>query len=732
MIWSSDARRRTLWIRKEVTRWLQAGIISPPQAEQILAQYPDPTSEGEFRVREAYLAGLVALGAGLLTVAAGTWLAARWDAFSHAERLGLVFAGWVLAHIALVRWSKWLRGWVAREVATLLLAVLFPILLGQVMIFFNINVSSRTVLFLWICGLIPQLLMFLPECVGILYSTLLLWWAVGVPFDLPNLAEAQSAATIARFYAFLPLWMIGMLTYGRRLGPASFALATSLAVWLVSCVRYWPPIGTAVEAAMSGAQHAAHFGFIGVGLYVLGYAFPREWRTRVFFEVLGIIMWVGSAVSLGSLRRYTPSSTLPVASEGPDILVVTGWWLVLAMGLLALLAGAIAVMTWGAHWRGGGFRADAVRQQTKTKLQGPGIPIVSIAGFLGIFVLEGLFRGGDAWSSGLWPVVQLLVGATLGLVAAIYFLWRGWQSGQRPYFEAGVLTLLVWTAARIYDQFGLSLTDAALLFTAAGGVLWLVYYRMRHGLCTRALPSGAEENLHPTAGLMGEGATAPRGGGVPRVNAGSGVVVNGLWQLGVVAAFCGWYFGVVFSGYELIEIPVVPPPRGERVQWFLGRSLWLKYPINQVDCRVVADQQVRLNAEAIWGKPTHEPAFFNAQRELYGLVGKEIFVRVSRPASGHQVGVESAQLSRPTEGLFVRGRIAGVRFDYKDLEKELWVVHACYLEVEYGIEEVYIREHELGAWRAAIAAGRVAARVAVSSSGYVRLVEIIRKDRPLF
>ncbi len=719
---SSESNRRARWLQDQVARWLSAGIISREQAEQILSDYAEGGNVREGRLRQLFAGALLALGVALLLAAAGSWLAARWDYLTNWHRLLLVLAGWTVVHAAGFLWSGWQRESTGRELGLLILSLFFPLLFGQIVVLWNMNISIKSVVFWWGVALIPIAWTRLGNLVGALYTLLICWWAFGIPLD--RLFVASRASTwleTARFYGFLLLWLLAMVGHVERRNIASFALVGAIAYWLIASVHYWPPWDSLpVKTGLSPAQSVAHVGYVGAYLFALGLALPKFWRSQTFFAVWGVLLLGGSSIAIGSLVMYTNQGIFPT-NVSPELASAAAWWGVLAL-TLAVVGAAVILFT--AKWGAPGTE-EFTRNRTWItfcqRLREASGPLLFMAAFLSLVVTDGIFRAFLSPVPDWLVVTEWLLGVTVGLAFCVFLLWKGFRFANWLYFEAGLLFFLIWLGIRVYDHFGLTLRHAALVFAGAGVFLGLISHWLRKKSAT-VFPQGAAAELTPLA-LPTPGTSRSREvpGGSER-SLRTAVLASALWQGAVVLTFCGWYFVTILLGSQIFQIRVLPQIYGEQYDLFFGRSIRVRFPISEIDCEAIKQPDMAKLIAAVKGQSPSAPDCRKAMAELHDLSGKEVFITVETAEPGEIISAKAITFTPPTSGPYVRGFISGIEFDYDNADPDRVMIRGCKLHIDYGAEKIYVREHQLQHWKEEIVAGKVIVRVALSPWGYVHLL----------
>ena len=88
------------WLRAEIAQWLREGLINDEQANRLYERYPDTAVSRVERPRARSI--FASLGAIMLGLGVILLIAYNWEAMHRYSKLGMIFGGFVLSHLAAV------------------------------------------------------------------------------------------------------------------------------------------------------------------------------------------------------------------------------------------------------------------------------------------------------------------------------------------------------------------------------------------------------------------------------------------------------------------------------------------------------------------------------------------------------------------------------------------------------------------------------------------------------
>lgn len=86
------------WLRAEIAQWLREGLINDEQANRLYERYPDTAVSRVERPRARSI--FASLGAIMLGLGVILLIAYNWEAMHRYSKLGMIFGGFVLSHLA--------------------------------------------------------------------------------------------------------------------------------------------------------------------------------------------------------------------------------------------------------------------------------------------------------------------------------------------------------------------------------------------------------------------------------------------------------------------------------------------------------------------------------------------------------------------------------------------------------------------------------------------------------
>ena len=143
-------------LREELEAWQRDGVVTPDQAQAILARYPDyePGFEASRR-RQSLVVALSVLGAVLIGLGVITFFAANWDEISRSTKLGALILGVLLSYgSGYLVWQR--SGQTPLAVSLVLLGCIIygagVHLIGQI---YHISVDNPNLSLFWFLGVVP-------------------------------------------------------------------------------------------------------------------------------------------------------------------------------------------------------------------------------------------------------------------------------------------------------------------------------------------------------------------------------------------------------------------------------------------------------------------------------------------------------------------------------------------------------------------------------------------------
>ncbi|NQS76749.1 MAG: DUF2157 domain-containing protein [Peptococcaceae bacterium] len=194
------------WLSEETKRWVDRGIITPDQAEQITSLYP-ATSKSRL-IPVLLLLGAILLGTGVIL-----FFAANWQAIPPWGKISLVLAPLILFHLAALLTHKNYPH--LSSTLTLLGCLMFGAGIWLIAQVFHVDVHFPNGMLFWLLGVLPVAFILREELTLGLSALLLAFWVLA----------AQSAALLVIFLALMLFGGIFYLTYTLR---SSFALVVTL------------------------------------------------------------------------------------------------------------------------------------------------------------------------------------------------------------------------------------------------------------------------------------------------------------------------------------------------------------------------------------------------------------------------------------------------------------------------------------------------------------------------
>lgn len=409
-------------LAREISTWVDDGLIAPDQARAVCARYDIDFDAPESRTFAFNL--LVTLGALFIALALITLIGANWDDIPRAARMGGLIGVTLATQCFALR--AWLKGQMARATALFLLGNLFfgasIILIAQI---YHLGVTMRQHVFWWALGSLPAALLLRDNWLTLLALLLaLIWFAM----------ELQVSAFPATFPLFL-----GAAIYALRTGRDSklLFLTTVIAVgfWIQALLsRLWAPPN--LELAAYPEQV-----FVGVAMFVFAHALSQWMDAKGSQRARDY----GLLLSLWTLRFGL--LTLFVASfEEPWRALIRAEW-AHQWSMWLVVASLFAAATWIG---------------TRTRQLHTIVPVTALCGATMIAAIA---------SSNTHHAIYLQLLVNLALIATgVALIFAGVRSGVSHWFYLGVMTILLTGFLRYIDLVG-DYIGGAVLFAVMAAIL---------------------------------------------------------------------------------------------------------------------------------------------------------------------------------------------------------------------------------------------------------------------
>lgn len=428
--------RRSIWLRREIERWVAEGLVSPVQAETIRKRYPEEAAGVAWSTVLFPALGAVTIGLGVVLL-----VAYNWDAIPRLGKIAVLALGVAAAHgagLALrARGSEALA-----EGSALFGTMLYGSGIWLVAQAYHRPVDSAAGFLLWSLG------------------------AIAVAWAAPSVAHGIVASVLLVCWSFAE-WGNGPGSWG-LLGPVLVVVAAGGLAWRL---RSRLLVGVAAPAFVFSTMAAFTRSFhpwptiaaaIGLGGLLVGCGFLLE-RRGAFPAAAAIVRAWGWGTFWGSL--YVACFPMGLVEDAPYF----GAGSVVVPRAVAGGAAALACAAW--------IGVEGLRRQDGTswtasrpKAEHVLIPLAAVLAFADNFYLGGLDRWGAAAP---FNVVYL--------VLAFGLMVRGTERARPKEALGGTLLFLALVAARFFDFFE-SFLSRGLVFLVVGGVLLaqgLLYARAR-------------------------------------------------------------------------------------------------------------------------------------------------------------------------------------------------------------------------------------------------------------
>ena len=733
----------TEWLKREMTRWVKEGILSSTQAERILSLYPPPAEELKKDPTRFLVAIFILIAIALAGVGTILFFAAVWGNLSAGERIAIVLAGLVLAHVARVFFPLLRQGWLAKEGTELAIAFLFGLSIFQIDQNLQLNLSTQELLLLWSIGISVPLLLLKAESTTILLAVLITVWGIqGFSVGDWDPANRAGLGEALRFYGFLPFWVLAVASCGMNRPVGIAVLAGVLLLWLRELPLHWPPGFGYSGLLMYWSVIPSYFGFVGACFWLVSTGSQVSLPGWSVIRGMGILLAAGALLAEGALRF--PGGELPdIKTPSQEIAL----W----CALLATLGG-ITGLIW-IVLRVGQF---AKKEQLSTNLRilahlfaEPSWKIPAILLFLFWFWFSGeVFVA--IWSKSPtfkpWQFLAMEIpwincfSATATTIALTIYFFRQGQRHQKPtWLGLAAVYLVVWILVRLQDHFGLEMRHAANIFFSAAVLLGGM-----HLLGKRLPPPKAEEPEaadDPSSPVELPALPLSSGSRKLELREHSPRALGGAfaWQVAVLAVWMGVTLWPRVTAPWVVEVPVSQAWPGRSP--FRGAFLTLKFPFSEVPLAEIAGLKLPIAEEEIPSYlPFHRQEVIRTEK-MAKLQGQTVYLQFSPTEEGKGFRPAGVCVHRPEKGPFIRGTISSVWQsppwspeverspqenppDSKPNKAEWWAT------MTFGIERASIPEKRSPEWEEAIRAGKVFAKVAISPAGHASLLELREKGNP--
>jgi uncharacterized membrane protein len=421
------------WLRGEISRWTEEGIVTPEQAGRIRARYAEPVGAVPWGLLVFATAGAIVIGLGVILL-----FAYNWDDIPKAGKLALIFAAIIAAHAGAWRCLK-REGWQPQlgEALAALGTMFYGAGIWLVAQVYNIDEHYPNGFLLWALGALAMAWALGSTANGLMAVILLAIWGGSESFGFHQ-PEYASVVLIAAGLVSLAWRKRSALLLAAALAAIQFLVAVNVGIWGTGAHAFTASLALGVLlVAAARLTEADRPGF------------PHANGVLAFFGY-GAFLFCAYLLSFESAAAHLLDwSRLP----GPGYVTahVFGWTL-----FTAGLAGW-ALLARRALWR----RELAIPVEEWL------LPIAMVYCFgLAAIGAQGL----ELFVSGSFNLILL------GL--AVMWMWRGCQQSRLRPTVLGSLLLGAVVFARYFDLFQ-DLASRGLAFIALG-VIFVVeamYYR---------------------------------------------------------------------------------------------------------------------------------------------------------------------------------------------------------------------------------------------------------------
>lgn len=408
-------------LAKEAADWVERGIISQPQAEQICQQYRVDYHQAQNRsLGYSVLMGLGYLFVGLSLI---TLLGANWEEIPRPVRM------WGLIALTLATQALALRQYLREPdapVGLFLLGNLFYgasiILIAQI---YHLGEHMPDGVFWWALGCLPVAVLLRSSLLMLQTQLLALIWF---------LLEAGHGFYPAVFPLFIVCTGLVLWRGGQSLALL-FVLLISVFLWFEVTLAEWWREGLSYDWWL--AESVVATAALMLGVYALsGWLRSRETARAQDY---------GTFIALWSLR-FGLLFLVVMSFDGPWEALLGADWAHLP-GML-LLTGLLSLVAAGVAWRCG--------------------PRWSVMILVAVF--WGLLLGVLLTRDDRWATVFQVIGNVLLIATGVWLIVRGIHSRISHYFFLGVTVVLVTALLRYADLIG-DYVGGALLFMVFAALL---------------------------------------------------------------------------------------------------------------------------------------------------------------------------------------------------------------------------------------------------------------------
>ncbi len=320
------------WLRQELVRWQQQGLLSADQASRILAGYQgQETLVARTQIQARIVAVLGILGAILVGLGVILFFAANWQVMPRWSKFALVIVATAAAY-SLGYWLRFARGYVGVGGAVLLLggflygAGIF--LVGQM---FHVQAEPHYGLLLWAVGILPLGYVLPLKALIALSSLLLAAWALAVSvFGLDRYGISDQLMPVRILLgAGIVLYAVGQLhlryTSARAFGRP-YLVTGAIVVFLTYYVYTFLVTGGGWTSA--GAVIPTPLRILEVGLAVAALALLLAHLALVPDRLNGLLE--AGALSLLLITVWFTPPGVPVSNSARAVSGAEWLWIVIS------------------------------------------------------------------------------------------------------------------------------------------------------------------------------------------------------------------------------------------------------------------------------------------------------------------------------------------------------------------------------------------------------------------
>ncbi len=663
------------WLTAELELWRSGGVLSTDQASRILDLYETPT-EAAVRRRSVAMFTLSGIAALLIGLAALLAVSYNWQAMSASLKLGVLF-GSLLALYAGAFTLRHHRRRLSAEIVFFLSCILYGTSIWLIAQIFHIQSHYPDGIWTWALGVLPFALCLDTVLLHALYAGLLAIW-VG--------AEILGFTGVNRLFFFhwhvpgaawtLPLMVLPGIVwaYKKKSVIAIGLYAPLLAWWAVLQPVAW----------QWNVNPISFVGLAGALMLLIAEMHLEGSRMAIPYRACGVLIVGGVLVPLSFADVI-----FEILHDGT---VTENYVAALVVGLIGA-AFALAVVVLQQRSESKSY-AEIFRRQW--------LPLTLIALMAGLCVWSGLFNQYDPnhiWHGrslmGKWSPQVLLPVAAFNAMMVVFALWLmrvGLREDRTIPFTVGVLYFLLWTVVRYVDLFaGVGgMLGAAILFLLCGlGLLAIVRFWSHRKDSARSmfqrLPDTQET---PSIFAPAEASLSESPSTLRRAVLSGGVALQFCILVGMILLKAA----PLWNGQTVLLRIVPVDPR----DLFRGDYVTLAYDFSQVP-----DDEL----------PELGKLDYNRRHEWKG---KTVYVSLTPEEDGRHWRRSRISTQRPTEGLFLQGKLVG------------------WHRIQCGIESFYVQEGQGREYEDAARTKRLSAEVAIAPDGRAVLRKLmIESPRPI-